>query len=361
MMLIFLTIIHMKIFNNKVAVIGDIHLGVHQSNSTWHDICINFAYWLKQKLNDNNIKDIIILGDVLDNRNEVSVTTLHVMARFFKILEDFNIIITTGNHDCYYTKRSDVHSIGILNDWEKIEIVDKVVTVNLFGKKLTFCPWNTQLTDIPTSDIVFGHFEINTFKMNGGKVCEHGFDSLSLLDKTSLVLSGHFHCTEERVYKKGKILYVGSPYEQSWGEYADPKGIYLLDIYDNSLEFISNDILPKHKKIRVSELLAVGKITDNIKNEIKGNIINLIIDVNLEQKIIDTLLSKFYALNPISIKTENLIVEQEIITAEEDLVFSGIDIKQDITDFINASEMDDKEWHIKHLSEVFDKCMEMKK
>jgi DNA repair exonuclease SbcCD nuclease subunit len=352
----------MKIYKNQIAVISDIHLGLHQSNSTWHDISLNFAQWLKQTLNDKNIKDIVILGDILDNRNEVSVTTLHVMAKFFKILEDFNIIIITGNHDCYYTKRSDVHSIGTLNDWENIEVIDKVLTVNLFNKNLTFCPWNTQMSDIPNSDIIFGHFEINTFKMNGGRVCENGFDTSTLLDKSTLVLSGHFHCTEERAYKRGKIVYVGSPYQQSWGEYGDPKGIYLLDLHDNSLEFVPNNMSPRHVKIRLSELLTVGKITDNIKNEFRGNIINFIIDSEIEQKAVDSLLTKFYALNPISIKAENLTYATETLNIDENIIFEGVDIKQDIIDFITELEgIEDKEEHIKYLSEVYDKCKEIKK
>ncbi|MDD4109990.1 MAG: metallophosphoesterase [Clostridia bacterium] len=352
----------MKIFKNKVAIISDLHLGVHQSNSVWHDISINFAHWLKQTLNDNDIKDIIILGDVLDNRNEVSVITLHVMVKFFKILEDFNIIITTGNHDCYYTKRSDVHSIGTLNDWENIEIIDKPLTVNLFNKNLSFCPWNTQLNEIPNSDIIFGHFEINSFKMNGGYLCENGFESNSLLDKAPLILSGHFHCTEERNYKKGKIIYIGSPYEQSWGESGDPKGIYLLNLHDNSLEFVDNPISPKHKKIRISELLAIGKITDHIKNEFKGNIITFIIDTELEQKNIDNLISKLYALKPLSLKIENLLHEQKILSIEEEIEFDGIDIKQNIIDFIKKFEnMEDKQKHIEYLSEVYEKCKEIKK
>jgi len=354
-------ILIMKIYKNEICVCSDLHLGVHQSNNTWHEISLNFAHWLKQTLNDRDIKDIIILGDVLDNRNEVSVTTLHSLAKFFKILEDFNIIITIGNHDCYYTKRSDVHSMGTLNDWKNIEIIDKPLTVNIFNKNLTFCPWNTQIEEIPVSDIIFGHFEINTFKMNGGHVCAHGFDSISLLDRAPLIISGHFHGTEERTYKKGKILYVGSPFEQSWGECGDPKCVYILNLHNSEVEPIINNISPKHKKIRLSELLAVGKFTDNIKNEFKGNIITFIIDEQIEQKVIDTLLTKLYALNPVSIKTENLLYNQEVLSTEE-MTFEGIDIKQDIIDFINGLDhIEDKQTHIKYLSDVYDSCKEIKK
>jgi len=348
----------MKIHKNRVAVISDIHLGLHQSNNMWHDISLNYAVWLKQILMENGIRDILILGDIIDNRNEVAVPTLHILYKFFKVLEDFNIIIITGNHDCYYSKRSDVHSIGTLNDWPNIEVIDKILTVNMFGKTLTFCPWNTQTEEIPKSDIIFGHFEINTFKTNGRHICDHGIDAIKLLEKAPLILTGHFHCTEERNYKTGKILYTGSPYQQSWGEYGDPKGIYLLDLHEGSLEFIVNDKSPKHIKIRLSELLAVGKITDSVKKEFAGNIINFIIDAEAEQKVIDTLLSKFYILGPLSVKTENLLAQVNIISADEEISFEGIDIKQDIAAFVNSLESGNKTELNNYLMEVYDKCME---
>jgi DNA repair exonuclease SbcCD nuclease subunit len=351
----------MKITKNEVAIVGDVHLGLHQASNIWHDISENYARWLKQTLIDRNIKDIIFLGDILDNRNEVSVTTLHVLQKFFKILEDFNIILVIGNHDCYYSKRSDIHSLGTLNDWSNIEVVDKVTTVNLFNQTLTFCPWNTQLSDIPKSDILFGHFEINTFKMNGGHVCESGYNSQELLDRSSLIMSGHFHKTDIRSYKTGKIVYVGSAYENNWGEYGDPKGFYILNLHDNALEFVTNTLSPRHIKIRLSELLAVGKITDSIKKEFKGNIIDFIIDMETDQKVIDTLLSKFYALSPIAVKTENELVSKPITTIEEEIEFTGIDIKTDIVEFVNGLEgIDNKDAIISYLMNVHDKCKEEK-
>jgi DNA repair exonuclease SbcCD nuclease subunit len=353
----------MKICKNKIAIVGDLHLGLHQSNNMWHDISLDFAQWLKQTLTDKGIKDIVMLGDVLDNRNEVSVTTLHTLSKFFKALEDFNIIIITGNHDCYYSKRSDVHSIGTLSDWTNIEVVDKLLTVNMFNKTLSFCPWNTQPVDIPKSDIILGHFEINTFKMNGMHVCEHGVDSQALLDKAPLILSGHFHCTDDRNYKNGRILYAGSPYEQSWGEAGDPKGIYLLDLHDDALEFIENTKSPKHIKLRLSELLALGKITDNIKKEFQGNIITFVIDVEIEQKAIDALLVKFYALNPLSIKTENVLYAQNTISFDEEIKFEGVDIKKDIVEFIDKmiNDVENKDNLINYLMTVYDQCKEAKK
>ena len=50
--------------------------------------------------------------------------------------------------------------------------------------------------------------------MSSHKVCDHGFESESLLDKSKLVITGHFHCRDHREYTNGKsIIYLGSPYE----------------------------------------------------------------------------------------------------------------------------------------------------
>ena len=222
---------------------------------------------------------------------------------------------------------------------------------------MTFCPWNVPLDSLPKSDILFGHFEINTFKMNGGHVCGSGVESQSILEKAPVVLSGHFHRTEERSYKNGKIVYIGSPYEQSWGEYGDRKGVYLLDLHDNALEFVPNTKSPKHVKIRLSELLAVGKITDNIKSEFNGNIVNFMIDVEVDQKVVDTLLAKFFALNPISVKTENLLLTQNIVAIDEEMKFEGVDIKHDIINFIVSLDgVENKCELTNYLVNVYDQC-----
>jgi DNA repair exonuclease SbcCD nuclease subunit len=347
----------MKINESNVAVISDLHLGLHQASGMWHDICLNYAEWLKNELT-GKVRDILILGDIIDNRNEVAVPTLHILYKFFKVLEDFNIVIITGNHDCYYSKRTDVHSIGTLSDWDNIEVIDKLLSVNIFGRNLSFCPWSTQVGDIPKSDIIFGHFEINTFKMNGNHVCEHGINAQALLEKAPLILTGHFHNTEERNYKNGRIIYVGSPYEQNWGECNHPKGYYMLDIHEGEVSFKENLFSPKHIKIRLSELITVG-ITTNIKKEFHNNIITLIVDAQLEQSMVDALLSKLYNLKPLSIRIDNQIFADNIIAADEDMDFEGVDIKRDILDFVNNLEdVDNKKELINYLTEVYDKCME---
>ena len=75
--------------------------------------------------------------------------------------------------------------------------------------------------------------------MSSHKVCDHGFESESLLDKYKLVITGHFHCRDHREYTNGKsIIYLGSPYELDFGDREQTKGFTILDTDDLSLELI---------------------------------------------------------------------------------------------------------------------------
>lgn len=346
----------MRIKNEKIACLSDLHIGLHQSSHMWLNISLEFGRWLKQELIDRDIKDIIIPGDILDDRDQIAVPTLHLLPQFFKILEPFNIIITVGNHDCYYNKRSDVHSLAVLNDWENITVIDKVTTITAHEKIITFCPWHPNMEEVPKSDIIFGHFDIQTFKMNGFKICERGIKPRDLLDKGELIITGHYHMTQERPYKNGKILYLGSPYEQNWGEANTPKGFYILDVPSLQYEFVENTISPKHRKIKLSELFAVGSITEDIRKEFNGNIVKFIVDKNTKQQAVDGLVAKFKLLKPIELR-----VEYEYVRGYDADNFHfealGVDIENDMIDFVKKLDFIEKKDDILHyLDDIYNRA-----
>lgn len=331
----------MKISRKRVACITDLHIGVHQNSSVWHNITIDFAKWLKNILDKQGIKDIIICGDINNDRNEISVNSLNVVSQVFKIWEDFKIFIVVGNHDAYYRDRSDVNSLSLLSGWENITIIDKVTSIEAFDNKLSFCPWGTQLKDIENSDIIFAHFDISGFKMTKSKISASGLNSKELLNKSNLIVSGHFHLREERKYQNGTILYLGCPYQLDWGDYGDTKGIYILNLETKKYEFIENDMSPKHKRVKLSELVSLGKITEDIKKDFSGNFINFIVDQNVNSDKIDALINKLSSLKPLSIRTDFNLGDKYNID-ETNYEFTGVDIPAAIEEFVNLLDVDNK-------------------
>ena len=108
-------------------------------------------------------------------------------------------------------------------------------------KIITFVPWGGKvLKDIPKSDIVFGHFELENFKMNAFKICDHGDDPEVLVKKSNLIFTGHFHTRDEKHFKEDNstILYVGNPFEMDFGDTMQKKGYYILDVDNLTYEFL---------------------------------------------------------------------------------------------------------------------------
>ena len=341
----------------KVCCISDIHVGVHQNSTQWHNIILEWSKWLAGELQKKEIKDIIISGDFFHYRDEIAVNTIHFVTSILNQWRDFNIIILVGNHDAWYKDRSDINSLSILSGWENIKVISDLTNVTLFGKDVAFCPWGTKCQDIPDSDVIFGHFEITTFKQNSFKICSEGIQSQSLLDKTDLVISGHFHLREERQYDEGTILYLGSPYEMNFGDAESIKGYYILDFNTLTFDFTENSLSPKHKKILLSDLVKVGRITKTVKEWFSNNFVKLIVDKNVAPDDMDTILRKLSSLNAKSINVDySLNFNKYQLDEDSRHDFTGIEVKTAIEEFISLLEIDNKKEVTDYTLEVFDRC-----
>jgi DNA repair exonuclease SbcCD nuclease subunit len=346
-----------RINKPKVCVISDLHLGVHTNSAVWHEIAINWANWLAKELSRKNIKDIIFCGDWHHNRSEISVNTLQVSADILDILKDFNIIAITGNHDLYYKHRTDVNSLSIYKGRKNITIFDNPYTLEAFDRTITLCPWNTNPADIPNSDIIFGHFEIETFKMNSYKVCEEGIKIKDLLQKASIIISGHFHTRHEKTFGSGTILYCGNPFQMDFGDLDNTKGYYILNLDTLEYEFNENVISPQYKKIHLSELVQLGTIDSSVRAILTNNIVKLKIDKNITQEDIDVLINKLTQLKPLNLTLDYDINFNKIGAERLEKDLSGIDIPAAIEEFVNLLDTQNKKEILSYTLELYNKCI----
>jgi DNA repair exonuclease SbcCD nuclease subunit len=327
----------------KYAIFSDLHLGVHQNSSSWHEIALEWVDWFVEDLKSKKIKDIIFTGDFFHSRSEISVNTIHVASQLLNRLNQFRVNMIPGNHDCYYKDKSEVHSLSILKGHSNITIHDSLELVHLYdGRTAAFCPWGIEVQDIPQCDVIFGHFEIESFKMNSYKLCETGHKASQLLSKAGLVFSGHFHFREEREYKEGNIVYVGCPFELDFGDRDTAKGYYVLDTKDLSYSFYENTISPRHKKVPVSELIKIDK--NEIASIITKKFVKLVLDKHVNQEDLSRLTSKLTNYKPISLIIDPVLNFSYLTEGDEraqDL--SGIDVTKAIIEFVNMMDINNKE------------------
>lgn len=343
--------------DKRVAVISDLHLGVHLNSPTWHDISLTWATWLRDQLLEKNISQIIFCGDFFHSRSEITVNTLHHAGRLLNLFKDFKIVMIAGNHDSFYKHDSRVNSISILDGRPNIEIIDTPTHKQLFGREIFLAPWGTGIQDLVECDAIFGHFEIESFKMNSFKVCDEGFKSKDLLKYAPLVVSGHFHHREERQYEQGTILYVGSPFELDFGDAGTTKGFYVLDFNTMKYDFTPNHISPKHIKITLSDLIKVDNFQQKSKELFGKNIVKLSVDKLVDSSDLEKITAKINTIAPLSLVVDHVATFDKFgATSQSEVDLSGVDIAQAITDFVNLLDIQNKKEVTEYTVALYNSC-----
>lgn len=309
---------------NKIGIFSDIHIGVHRDSKFWHDVSSQWMDWFVNKMKSEGIEDIVFCGDYFHARDEVSVDTLHFGANLLKKLNDFNVLMIVGNHDCFLKESSEVNSLTPFNSWPNINVVDKPLYLNVGDKRLGFIPWGIKSNDIEPCDILFGHFEINNFKMNSFSLCKDGFDSDDLSQKNKMVFSGHFHLRDTRKIGNCEIIYVGNPFQMDFSDENASKGVYTLDIPTLKYSFTENTTSPLHYNLQLSDLISYASITKDVSKFFENNLVKLRIDRRVCPDDLEYLLQVYRSLNP-----RNIVVEQMA-----DICKYGLDEnKEDLSDF----------------------------
>lgn len=340
--------------SNKIGCFSDIHIGLAQDSPIWHQTALDFAKWASDFYLNQGINDIIILGDIFHNRTEISVNTLSIAKKFFDYFKDFNVYILAGNHDSFYKDHSQVNSISIFDGWHNIKIVDNEPFLLKIGdKNTTLIPWGTSFENIPKADIIFGHFEIATFYMNNFKVCEHGFTSENLFEKAKIILSGHFHKKDHRIYDEGEIVYLGSPYQQNYGDCGDERGIYVYDVESNEFSFTPNQISPIHAKISVKKLLDKETDMSSIKDFIPNNHVCLVVDTKLDEDKILLLSGKIQKLNPKTFRIDYEDSKTIQTTLESTTEIKTTNLSEDIEKYVNSLDIDNKKEVVSYINELY--------
>ena len=241
----------------KLAILNDTHCGIRNSSdifmqyqeSFYNDIF--FPYLL-----ENNITQILHLGDYYDNRKTVNFKALHHNRKIFlEKLREYGITmdIILGNHDCYFKNTNDLNSLKELlgHYMNEVNIIEEPRIMDYDGCKIGLVPWinpeneKEYLKFIKNckDEIIGAHLELTGFEMDRGLECRDGM-SPTHFDKFEMVLTGHFHAKSTR----GNIYYLGSQMEFYWNDCHDKKYFHIFETDTRELTPILNP-LTIHQKI----------------------------------------------------------------------------------------------------------------
>lgn len=246
--------------NKKIGLVADLHIGCRGGSHVWRSFIKHYLIdYMIPTFKENNITDIIQLGDLLDVRRSLYGLDRHwIVNEFIPTLKENSLTFHTlvGNHDC---SLKDTTSHSNWNLWAEAEsggcikaytspqdaiISDVVVSI---------CPWVSKenleatITHVESSKaaINVGHWELESFLLSKGNIAKSStFNANTLREKFPMVLSGHYHISSEQQGGDNIIKYLGTPYCLDWGSFSDntEHGLYTIDTTTKALEFIPNPL-----------------------------------------------------------------------------------------------------------------------
>ena len=251
---------------HRILVVGDLHLGIAPNNSLKFEELFEsqkrfFQECLLPTLIEYEIETIIFTGDIYDQKRRVDSKICQYVENLFENeLKNYKCIVIQGNHDTYY--REDLSITSLSNIWSKknVKVVTKICSEKIGDKNFLFVPWLTKdlvddfVDNVPKVsgkfDYLIGHFETIGFPLEVGNISIGGLDPAILYDNFKNTISGHFHTQTYKSVNGNSIHYVGTPYQLTFGDSGEEKGITILDLDDNSRTFVENKFSSKFIKLK---------------------------------------------------------------------------------------------------------------
>ena len=235
----------------QIAILNDTHAGCRNSSDIFMDYQerfyseVFFPYLL-----ENNITQILHLGDYYDNRKTVNFKALaHNRKIFLEKLREYGITmdIIPGNHDVYYKNTNELNALKELQGhyMNEVNLIMEPTEMNYDGLCVGLVPWiNPQNEEASLeflantkATLIGAHLELQGFEMARGQVCMSGM-SKSHFDRFETVLTGHFHAKSSQ----GNIHYLGAQYEFFWNDCGDPKHFHVLDTETRDVTPVRNPL-----------------------------------------------------------------------------------------------------------------------
>lgn len=363
--------------DGTTLISSDWHFGIKNSQTSRLKIMGNVVREMAKYIRQNKIDNLLFLGDMFHQRNNLSVQTINVAIGCIDTLSKLcNIYLILGNHDLYNKNTNEIHSLNIFRNTRNVTVVSKPTEAMINGEKCLLAPWLTDLTayEKDSFDKMFGHFDISPQYLlasyiehnreknvaslgalaaieNDEMLMESGLDGIDFnsdVDKKILngdvkssemigswievvkdggtIFSGHIHNRSEFVSKGRQFIFVGSPYQQTLGEIDSNDGFYILD-RKNRWSFHPLSGIPVHVDLVMSRI--VKDIDGFDFSVVIGNIVHKIYDVEVDRVLDAKITRKIVDAKP-----------YEEITPEYDIRASSEDVDDETVKALKKSKLE---------------------
>jgi DNA repair exonuclease SbcCD nuclease subunit len=207
---------------------------------------------------EHDCDGFIDLGDTTDDRSAIPMPTIKCVGEGLMKIGGFDgqNYKLTGNHEQYQRDTT------VDNRWlfrHVFHVIGDREVITLGGLKAFFCAYpenhaelagwlKAESGKVRARKILFGHFQVKGAYLNNSQTTS-GIP-LEALSGFDLVLLGHIHQPQSVT---DRIHYVGSPFQQDWGEANQNKRVVIVDTETLQITTVPMLHYPEYKVVNFSE------------------------------------------------------------------------------------------------------------
>jgi DNA repair exonuclease SbcCD nuclease subunit len=260
---------------SKILIIGDSHLGLGYPNSVDKWFRVHQEYFksfliplIEKEMGSDDM--IVHCGDLFDNRTVVPINILNYAQDILeKISRICPVHILIGNHDLYTKSSNDVNTVKLYKYIPNITVHEQPTKIEYMGKSILMLPWvekrkdqQKTLEEFSGCHYLFCHSDLNGAKMHLNSVAHKNLDKIDVesFGGYKNVYSGHIHI----VQRNKNFTFVGNNFEMDRNDLGNQKGIFILDVVEETERFVPNEVSPRYRKVYVKteeDILSLEEIS----------------------------------------------------------------------------------------------------
>lgn len=265
----------------KIIQISDVHIRKYDRHEEYIEVFNNLYENIKNEISDNNPEEvrIVVCGDVVHQKNNISPELDILVSNFFSMLESIaKTIVIAGNHDY------------LISNTDRMDSISHIVKIgnhnNTCFADMTLNYTSGLIEDNNICWALYSTFDgfsspqgLETYKKNNpnikviglfhgliigsktdiGTVMDNGIDPNHFKD-CDAVLAGHIH-KYQTIRKNGvPIVYSGSLIQQEFGENVSGHGYVVWNVDD--LSYYQKDV-ENNKPMYVIEISNIDDIDND--------------------------------------------------------------------------------------------------
>ena len=237
----------------------DIHIRLNQRMEEYVSVLEKFIKKCKEVCKNNKKEEIriVICGDLLHSKNQLSPNLITITSYFLRQLEEIaTVIVIAGNHDLIIENKERTDSITAIFDtanFENCKFLDAILDYKsgcAIDNNVVWCLYSiyedflrpTTIEEIKESHpdskfIGLFHGQVVGSTLNNGYVSDSGLDGDAFVG-CDCVMAGHLH--KRQVLKRGdvEIVYPSSLIQQTYGETVSQHGFAVWNVEDMTYKFV---------------------------------------------------------------------------------------------------------------------------